>query len=57
MVCFSGAKIEAIKERTEEIMGTGKGGSILVHIGTNKAERESTTAIVKKYRQLDRIFF
>ena len=35
-------------------MGTGKGGSILAHIGTNNTEREGTTAIVRKYRQLAR---
>ena len=35
-------------------MGPGKGGSILVHIGNNNAEREGTTAIVRKYRQLVR---
>ena len=30
----------------------GKGGSILVHVGTNNAETEGITAIVTKYRQL-----
>ena len=35
-------------------MGPGKGRSILVHIGTNNAEMEETTAIVRKYRQLVR---
>ena len=35
-------------------MGPGKGGSILVHVGTNNAEWEGKTAIVKTYRQLDR---
>ena len=29
-------------------MGPGKGGSILVQRGTNNAEREGTTAIVRK---------
>ena len=43
VVCFPRAKIEAITERMEKIMGPGKGGSILVHIGTNNAEREGTT--------------
>ena len=33
-------------------MGTGKGGSILVHVGTNNADRKGTTAIVMKYRDL-----
>ena len=35
-------------------MCPGKGGSILVHVGINNAEREGTTAIVRKYRQLVR---
>ena len=35
-------------------MGPGKGDSILVHIGTNNAEREGTTSIIRKYRQLAR---
>ena len=54
MVCFPRAKIEAITESVEKIVGLGKGGSILLHIGTNNAEREGTTAIVRKYRQLVR---
>ena len=52
--CFPGTQIEAITERVEQIMGPGKGGSILVHVGTNNAEREDTTVIVKKHRQLVR---
>ena len=32
-------------------MGRGNGGSILVHIGTNNADKEGT-AIVQKYRNL-----
>ena len=39
-------------ERVEKIMGRGKGGTILVHIGTNNADKEGTTAIVDKYRKL-----
>ena len=34
------------------IMGRGNGGTILVHIGTNNADNEGTTAIVRKYRNL-----
>ena len=33
-------------------MGSGKGGSVLVHVGTNNAESEGTSAIVRKYRKL-----
>ena len=39
-------------ERVEQIMGRGNGGSILVHIATNNADEEGTTAIVEKYRNL-----
>ena len=54
VVCLPGAKIEAITERVENIVVSGKGGSVLVHVGTNNVEREGTTAIVRKYRQLVR---
>ena len=54
VVCLPGAKIEAITERVENIVGLGKGGSVLVHVGTNNLEREGTTAIVRKYKNLVR---
>ena len=54
VVCLPGAKIEAITKRVENIVGSGNGGSVLVHVGTNNVEREDTTAIVRKYRQLGR---
>ena len=54
VVCLPGAKIEAITERVKNIIGSGKGGSDLVHVGTNNVDREGTTAIARKYRQLVR---
>ena len=45
VVCLPGARIEHVTERVENIMGRGKGGTILVHIGTNNADKEGTTAI------------
>ena len=51
-MCLPGARIEHLTERVENIMGRGKGGTILVHIGTNNADKEGTTAIVDKYRKL-----
>ena len=54
VVCLPGAKIEAIIERVENIVGSGKGGSVFVHVGTNNVEREGITAIVRKYRNLVR---
>ena len=52
VVCLPGARIEHVTERVEKIVGRGKGGTILVHVGTNNAGKEGTTAIVKKYRDL-----
>ena len=53
MVCLPGTKIDSITERVENIVGSSKGGSVLF-VGTNIVEREGTTAIVRKYRQLVR---
>ena len=50
VVCLPGAKIEAITETVENIVCLGKGGSVLVHVGTNIVE----TAIVRKYKNLVR---
>ena len=52
VVCLPGARIEHVTERVEQIMGRGNGGSILVHVGTNNVDKEGTTAIVEKYRNL-----
>ena len=52
VVCLPGARIEHVTERVEKIMGRGNGGSILVQVGTNNADKEGTTAIVEKYRKL-----
>ncbi len=52
VVCLPGARMEHVTERVETIMGRGNGGSILVHVVTNNADKEGTTAIVEKYRNL-----
>ena len=44
LLCSPGATIKIITQRVEKIMVPGKGGSVLVHIGSNNAEREDTTA-------------
>ena len=46
-ILFHIEKIEDITERVEKILGPGKRGSILVHVGTTNAEREGKTVIVK----------
>ena len=48
---FTGSKdrgCDRVTERVEKIMGRGNGGTILVHVGTNNADNEGTTAIVEK---------
>ena len=52
VVCLPGARIEHVTERVQTIMGRGNGGTLLVHIRTNNTDKEGTTAIVKKYRNL-----
>ena len=52
VVCLLGAIIEHVTERVEQIMGRGYGGSILVHVGTNNTDKEGTTAIGEKCRNL-----
>ena len=52
VVCLPGARIEHVTERIENVLGHGQGGSILLHVGTNNADRDGTTRIVKRYREL-----
>ena len=52
VLSLPGARKAHVTERVENIMGRGNGGSILVHIGTNNADKEGTTAIVEKFRSL-----
>ena len=52
VVCLPGARIEHVTERVENVLGHGQGGSILVHVGTNNADRDGTTKIVQIYREL-----
>ena len=52
VVCLPGANIEHVTERVQRIMGRGNEGTLLVHIGTNNADKEGTTEIVEKYRNL-----
>ena len=40
IVCLPGARIEHVTERVQRIIGRGNGGTILVHIGTNNADKE-----------------
>ena len=51
-VCLPGSKIEDIAEKAGQVMGGGTGGVVLVHVGTNNAEKEGTSANVGKYSWL-----
>ena len=52
VVCLPGARIEHVTERVVNTLGHGQGRSILVHVGTNNTDREGTTRIMQRYRQL-----
>ena len=39
------------QKKIGHVMGKGHGGSIIVHVGTNHAEKEGTTPIIGKYRK------
>ena len=49
---FTGSKDRACDRESREDHGKRKGRELLVHIGTNNADKEGTTAIVDKYRKL-----
>ena len=51
-VCLTGVKIEHVAERVQRITGLGNGGILVVHIGTNNTDKEGTSTIVKKLRNL-----
>ena len=48
MVCLPGSQIEHVIERVGKVMGHDNGGSVLVHVGTNNAEREGTIGVTQK---------
>ena len=52
VVRLPGARIKHVRGRIQRIVGFGNGGTILVHIGTNNADKEGTRATLKKYRHL-----
>ena len=52
IVCLPGANIEDVTEKAGQMMDSATGGAVLLHVGTNNAETEGTSAIVGKYRRL-----
>ena len=53
-VCFPGARVDDVRKRVGQVMGPGTGGSICLHVWTNDADKDGTTAIVGKFRELFR---
>ena len=51
-VCLPWAKVDDIAEKAGQVMGGGTGGAVLMHVGTNNADKEGTSAIIGKYRRL-----
>ena len=52
VVCLPEARVDHVTERVENSLGHDQGGSTVVHVGTNNADREGNTRIVQRYRQL-----
>ena len=44
------AKIEDVAEKAGQVMGGGTGGVVIVHVETNNAEKEATSATVVSTR-------
>ena len=55
-VCLPGANIEDVAEKAGQGMSGGTRGAVLVHVGTNNAEKGGTSAIVSKHRRLVKTF-
>ena len=49
---FTGSKNRACERESREDHGKRKWMNHMVHVGTNNADKEGTTAIVEKYRNL-----
>ena len=53
-------RVEYVRKRVGKVMGTGKGGggggggSVLVHVGTNDADKVGTTELLESYQHLVR---
>ena len=54
-VCLPGAKKEGVAEKAGQVMGGSTGGAVLVHVGTNNADEDGTSAIVGKSRGWSRL--
>ena len=55
VVCLPGAKIETITERVENIVGLDKGGSVLVHVGTNNVEKYRNLVRTLKQTRVEQV--
>ena len=53
-VCLPVARVDDIRKRVGKVMGPGSGGSIYVPMVMNDADKDGTTAIVGKFRELVR---
>ena len=51
-VCFPGAKVRDLTPRVGSVVGSGVGGSVIVHVGTNNVDRQGSEAVLGEYQQL-----
>ena len=55
-VCLPGKKIKDVADKAGQVVGGGMGGAVFVHVGTNNAKKEGTSAVVGKCRRLVKTF-
>ena len=53
-IYFPGAGIQDVRNRVASVVGPGKGGAVLVHVGTNDVDKKGSEEVMGRYRELVR---
>ena len=53
-ICLPGAGIQDVRNRVASVVGPGKGGAVLVHVGTNDVDKKGSEEVMGRYRELVR---
>ena len=53
-ICLPGAGIQDVRNRVASVVGPGKGGAVLVHVGTKDVDKKGSEEVMGRYRELVR---
>ena len=53
-ICLPSAGIQDVRNRAASVVGPGKGGTVLVHVGTNDLDKKGSEEVMGRYRELVR---